>query len=320
MAISVRASTLLVTNTNDSDPGSLRQALADAIDGDTISFDPALNGQTINLTSAELAVDKNITINGPGPNSLAVSGGNFRAFHVMPQHSVTIEGLTVRDGRGGIYNDHAALTVSNCVVRRNWGGYGGGAYNDGTLTIINSTITENCACDTGVAYGGGVYNDGTLTIINSTVSNNSAPLISSQGEGHGGGIYSGGTLTVIGSTIIFNYASESGGGISGGGTLTNSTISGNMAGGGDDGIPGWGGGIFGGVTISNSTISGNTAWGDDFKGPGLGGGIFSVGAVTTNSIFSYNSATEGDNSYGAVTSHGYNVCGGCGLNGPGGSE
>ena len=34
--------TTRVTNTNDSGPGSLRQALADAHDGDTINFDPAL--------------------------------------------------------------------------------------------------------------------------------------------------------------------------------------------------------------------------------------------------------------------------------------
>src|ERR1051325_11414738 len=39
-----------VTNTNDSGPGSLRQAIADANSGDTIQFDPALIGQTINLT------------------------------------------------------------------------------------------------------------------------------------------------------------------------------------------------------------------------------------------------------------------------------
>src|SRR5438552_14167856 len=63
------ANTITVTNTNDSGPGSLRQALLDANDGDTIEF--ALNG-TINLTSGELVIDKNVTISGPGSNSLTV--------------------------------------------------------------------------------------------------------------------------------------------------------------------------------------------------------------------------------------------------------
>ena len=65
-AESVHAATLIVTTTADSGAGSLRDAIAAASDGDTIQFDAALNGQTITLTSAELVIDKNITINGPG--------------------------------------------------------------------------------------------------------------------------------------------------------------------------------------------------------------------------------------------------------------
>src|SRR5437016_2051876 len=80
-----RAATIIVTTTADSGPGSLRAAIAAANDGDTIQFDPALNGQTIDLTSAELAINKNITINGPGPNQLVVNGSfTFRIFHILP--------------------------------------------------------------------------------------------------------------------------------------------------------------------------------------------------------------------------------------------
>src|SRR6266404_1827545 len=67
------AITLTVTTTNDSGPGSLRQAIADAQDGDTIQFDPSLNGRTITLTSGELVINKNITIAGPGGDLLTVS-------------------------------------------------------------------------------------------------------------------------------------------------------------------------------------------------------------------------------------------------------
>ncbi|SRR6266566_7182877 len=86
------AATITVINTNDSGPGSLRQALADANDRDIINFDPSLNGQTISLTSDELAIDKNITISGPGSNLLTVSrsSGTFHIFHVMSRHTVII--------------------------------------------------------------------------------------------------------------------------------------------------------------------------------------------------------------------------------------
>src|SRR5215468_2010340 len=90
------ANVITVTNTNDSGPGSLRQALADANDGDTINFDVSLKGQTIALTSGELVIDKNITITGPGSDQLAVSVDfqyHFRIFHVMASPTVTIEGL-----------------------------------------------------------------------------------------------------------------------------------------------------------------------------------------------------------------------------------
>lgn len=116
----------------DSGAGSLRQALVDANSGDTIQFAPALNGQTIILTSAELVVDKSITISGPGPTQLTVQRSTttgipeFRIFHIMPGRTVLIEGLKISTGRlpeagtgGGVRNDQAALTLNNCVVTSN---------------------------------------------------------------------------------------------------------------------------------------------------------------------------------------------------------
>src|SRR6476659_6284742 len=54
------ATTITVTNGNDSGPGSLRQALAQANDGDTINFDPSVN--IVTLTTAELVITTSITI------------------------------------------------------------------------------------------------------------------------------------------------------------------------------------------------------------------------------------------------------------------
>src|SRR5215831_13608019 len=121
------AATITVINTNDNGPGSLRQALVDANDGDTINFDPSLKGQAIRLTGPELVIDKSITIGGPGSDLIAVCRGtnecfmtfhNHRAasqntreqwdaprgtssriFHVMPGHVSTIAGLTIYFGQ-----------------------------------------------------------------------------------------------------------------------------------------------------------------------------------------------------------------------------
>ena len=115
VAIPAHADIIVVTNTNDSGPGSLRQAIILANNGDTINFDPALNGQTVTLTSDELLISKNITISGPGANLLAVSRAQgasaFRIFHVLSAHTVVLQGLTISNGLtpqfsggGGILN------------------------------------------------------------------------------------------------------------------------------------------------------------------------------------------------------------------------
>ena len=293
----------------DSGAGSLRQALADANSGDTIQFAPALNGQTITLTSAELVIDKNITISGPGPSQLTVrrsmADGTpvFRIFHVTPGHIVTIEGLTITGGfsffepGGGVFNDQATLTVNNCDVSGNFSGVsGGGLYSSGAsarLTIVNSDVSGNSANGMAVGgggSGGGISSDGTLTITNSIVGGNS---VTNQPPypGSAGGIFSGGTAEISNSTIGGNAGGPYGGGIVNGGasmTITSSTISGNTT-------IGSGGGIANGgtLTITNSTIVGNAA---AFKQSGRGGGISNGdnGALTiTHSTFSGNSADGG---------------------------
>ncbi len=292
--LNVWATTITVTNTNDSGPGSLRQALADANDGDIINL--AITG-TIGLTSGELLVDRSITISGPGADNLLVNGNaKSRVFHIGPSETVTISGLTTTNGNahgeffpdvrgGGLYNDHATLTLTNCSVVANVASYGGGIYNDGyngsaVLTIVDSAINDNSSTGGDSASGGRIANDGSvaLTILNSTISGNSAVGQFPFTFGSGGGIDGAGTIT--NSTISGNYAGTGGGGISGGGIITNSTISNNGAGGGKNNFPGAGGGIYGGGTISNCTISGNSVFGTELKGPGVGAGIYAVGTLT----------------------------------------
>jgi hypothetical protein len=298
---SVRAVTLTVTNTADSGAGSLRQAIADAHDGDTIQFAAALNGQAINLTTAELSIDTNITITGPGPTTLTVQRSTatgtpqFRIFHVLPGHAVLIAGLKISDGSlpetdagGGIRNDQSTLTLNNCTVFNSrvgssdsgGSGTGGGIYNDnGTLEINDSAIRFNFA----TALCGGIYNTagGTLRIRNSVVSDNSVRvqfMNPPQFVGRVGGIFNAGTAEVTNCTVAQNTGGQSGGGISNGGSLTiaNSAIHGN-------GVLFAGGGINNGgpLTISNSTITGNVA---SFKGFGDGGGIYTGSATAKLTI------------------------------------
>src|SRR5574341_1271584 len=72
----VQAATVNVMNNNDSGPGSLRQALADATPGDIITFAPQGSG-TITLTSGEIAVSKSLTVAGPGKDNLTIGSNGL---------------------------------------------------------------------------------------------------------------------------------------------------------------------------------------------------------------------------------------------------
>ena len=140
-AISAHADIITVTNTNDSGPGSLRQALRVAIDGDTINF--AVTG-TIVLTSGGLPVNENVMISGPGKDQLSIDGNQaLLVFGIFPDKTATISGLSIRNGQAGIWNEHGTLTVSNCAVS---GNSEIGLFNDGVpsvLTVNNCDVSGN---------------------------------------------------------------------------------------------------------------------------------------------------------------------------------
>lgn len=252
-------STLTVMNNLDTGPGSLRADIATAQGGDTIIFDPSLTGQTIALTSGELAITKNLTIQGPATNHVAINGGVARVFEVDgATTNVTLSNLWIVNGQGN------ADSNSNAAGTNPGDGYGGGVLNFGMLTVNGCSLSGNRA-----TYGGGIYNQGTLTVSSSTLSNNKA---SSSGGGicNGGGVFLGGTMTVSSCTLSANFATN-GGGISNNiartATVTESTLSHNGA--------TYGGGIYnrGTITVSGSTLTGNTA-------TSKGGGIYNTGKLT----------------------------------------
>src|SRR5690606_22258042 len=118
-----------VYNTNDSGSGSLRQAILNANtnpDANTITFADNLEGETITLTSGELIISEDLTIDADGQN-ITVSGNNSsRVFLINSGTTVEMLGLTISGGN---------ITGSGGRIY-----FGGGIYNDsGTLTLTNST-------------------------------------------------------------------------------------------------------------------------------------------------------------------------------------
>jgi hypothetical protein len=322
--ISTHANTIAVANTNDSGPGSIRQAMADASDGDTI--DAMRVSGSIELSSGELLVNKNVTIKGPGAEKLSVENTrSSRVFEITPGKVVTISRLAITSGQavagGGIYNA-GTLEVIDCSISGNEAGglrengLGGGIYNDNgaTVTVINCAVSGN-----GADQGGGIYNGGSMQIASTTLSDNFVGRVFSQLPSLGGAVYNDGTLNIVNSAITGNTAigTLQSGGIGGGivnrATLAiaNSTISGNVAG-GTGAFPAAGGGIANGggnFVIQNSTINGNTAGGPSV--PGFGGNLFinegtlEIGNTILNTSSGANIFNLGNQ--GTIISDGYNL-------------
>src|SRR5262249_6763495 len=151
--------------------------------------------RTIHLYSGnELYIGgKNLTIQGPGAGLLTISAeqvvntGTSRVFEVARGATVTLSGLTIRNGGG---------TASGAYpYPAQYDGLGGGILNFGSLTVSACTLSNNFANGSG---GGAIANFAALTVSGCTLSNNSTM------SGNGGGIYNGGTLTASGCILSSN--------------------------------------------------------------------------------------------------------------------
>jgi uncharacterized repeat protein (TIGR01451 family) len=255
----------VVTSSADAGAGTLRQAIADACVGSTITFDPTV--ATVTLTSAELLVNKLLTIDG-GASGVTITrsaaGGtpNFRVINSSV--STTLSRLTITNGiaptfGGGVRSNGGTLTINDCVVRGNRSGpgnQGGGVSKAFGNLAMNRTLVEG---NQGIAAG--VYvQDASATITDSTIRNNTGTGAGLRIQGAGNQV-----LLMVNSTISGNaatteesalrVASEAGATTTV--TLTNSTIVNNSttaaawaaitrAGAGADSI-----------TLINSIVSGN---------------------------------------------------------------
>jgi len=174
---------------------------------DTITF--SVSG-TIPLGSSlpDPTDSDGLTIDGTG-QKVTISGSNsYRVLYLITGSSLTINHLTISNGSvtgnfgGGLFNNGGSLTITNSTVSNNSSDLAAaGLYNGGgTLSISNSTFTGNTV--SGGSGGAIRIGGGIVTITNSTISGNSA-------SGVGDGIYqTTGTLTLNNSIVANSISGE----------------------------------------------------------------------------------------------------------------
>lgn len=263
---------------------SLREALADAGEGDEIVFElPGSPPWTIRLQSGvgfgPLVVDVGVSITGPGMDQLTISGdsdadgtGDLRVFNVTTSGAPEVSDLTLRDGR-----------LTSSADR-----HGGCVLSNGD-TFFRRVRFENCRAwsagtlDLGIPGGNG----GAIFVAAGSALRVEDTIFVGNLGGAGGG-------TTMGTD---QYAGGSGGGIASSGDFTavlRSVFLDNQGGkGGSTAGPGGGGGaiaVLAGVTlIEDSTFESNESGdGGNFgatQGPdGAGGAVWTSAEVTFNNV------------------------------------
>ncbi|HYQ79714.1 MAG TPA: choice-of-anchor Q domain-containing protein [Solirubrobacterales bacterium] len=308
-----------VTSTADTKTkGTLRASIEEAnlsfLEPDTIPIE--VTG-TIELGSALPPIAEDITVTGPGADSLTVERTGSTPFRIfwLSGGDATFSGLTVSGGKDI---------------------YGAGFFNeDGTLTLNRVAVTGNEAFKetTGstLAMGGGIRSYGPLTVRESVVSGN-ASIARGSGEitiASGGGIEAYGVTTIERSTIsenrIESFAEEGGESYAEGGGLllagppakiVESTISGNSAH-AYEGNPSTitrGGGLYTfRVALTGSTVTGNSAEAEDNGSAfsALGANVYTTEGVTAGATIVADpiggSDSCGASLLGEYTSAGFNL-------------
>jgi len=307
---------------DDSNPGTLRNVVANAPSGSIVVFAPALSGQVIMLTNGAITLNKNLTIDATELSAFVQISANFKSkiFNISSA-TVALNSLLLAEGHGDfgtggdIQNNSGNVTINNCVFTDStaYEGQGGAIANlGGTLTINSSTFSANYATITtgfgssqGQTGGGAIYNgQANLTLNNCSFTGNFAD----SGSG-GGAIWCNGTLPVIVNSC--NFAGNSAIQTSGGGgaiynqsgaslIVSNSTFLGNLA----DNSSG-GGGIYNqsgsSLAVDNCTFYGNTATNANYGGGAICDRSGVNLAVSDCTIVANTAATAGSGGGGIYT-------------------
>lgn len=268
------ANVTAVTNCDDAGPGSLRNQVGQAGNGDVIDLSQ-LGCTDIVLTSGAMQIDaENLVLKGwldpSDPDSpqrprirRATSAAPFRIFFHTGAGQLQLTNLHISSGEvsvtafggfgGCIRSSGSVRLVSSAVVDcqvTSIGGVhparGGGVYAlknvrvDGKSLVDRNTATGHMAG----AEGGGVYSAETTKVDSDAVIKRNR-VISDNAHAHGGGIFAGDGLTMTGGRLEENRAGD------------------NQAA---------GGGAFvsdGQVLMMGSIVSGNTVYGSGARGAGL---------------------------------------------------
>ena len=255
------------------------------------AVDAATSGSTVVVMGhchGSVAVSKSLTIVGkplkkePTPTLDADRCGSVVA---VSSARVTLTGLTIVNGQsdcgntpagGGVLNQQGTVTIVDSTLTNN---RAAGVINlDGDVTIVGSHIVPNF----GFTGGGGIATSGgSLTVRSSVIERNSAIV--------GAGVFADGPAVSIASSVIrLNAAQDRGGGVATTGpvTLAGTSVTSNSA--------GIGGGIWsaGSVALTGSTsIGSNTA---RIAGGGMATTNFNVSLIGWTGSIAGNSPDDCD--------------------------
>jgi len=273
---------------------------------------PDPNARDIEAYKAILSGDLNGNDNGyynMGENSRhVVTGSGTDANAILNGFTITA-GEAYGISGGGMYNEHANPTVTNCIFSKNWASNGSCVYN-----YYGNPNFADCVFSGGRANGGGgMYNSySSPTLTNCTFSQNvipptfmamggggmcnwhSSPTLTDCTFGRNSGVWGGGMLNYYSSATVIrcDFTQNLGGGIynreSSSAKLTDCTFNSNS-----------GSGICnenGTLTLSNCIFSENSST--------AGGGIYNMYNIN-NSVTLSNCSFIGNLAYASGNEYGY---------------
>lgn len=294
-----RATVLPVTNCNDSGPGSFRDAVAAAADGDTVDVG-ATPFCAIRVTSEVVIPQDNLAIRGRSGNRVIIetfirtsrlirhTGTGTLSFFGVALDSGRVVGPLAMGGcvlsEGHVELDTSQVQSCEAIAEGEDPMAMGGGIHARSVDARNTRFDGNHAVGEN-SHGGAISTEGRVTLHLATLGGNTA--------GYGGGISSLGGAVATYSFIIANRAARDNGGMQvSGGTVTinRSLIYFNVAARRCGGLCVVGSGR---TSVLDSTIGRNSA-------RFLGAGELSDDATVSNSTIAFNTDLSGSECVGVI--------------------